>query len=271
LNIIDYDQIDIWGAWLDEIISEITSIDLKERIKQAKPKYIEDAGEIVFEVIVQENLANLLSTRLNDYQVRVYHGTRLSEYELKSIRTEGLRPLLLKERKATLVSIFSSHANWPKVKFRLDEVLEAFGRGNQAGHREDNCIHVCFSREGLISSCNHYLTHGAEVDGHVANSLFGSDNTALALLQEGRKPYLLSFIRSFEEAVKAANPFGVSDGEVSSLLRLLIEAWAYRQCDPVSNPAKLKDCTAAMFQGRVEPSELEKFELLSDDMLKKQM
>jgi hypothetical protein len=269
LNIIDYDKINIWVPWLNEIIFEIAPINLKERIKQAEPKYIEDAAEIVFEAIGQENLANLMNTRLNEYKIRVYHGTRLSELELTNIRIEGLKPLQLKDRKITLERIFSRHKNWQKVKSRLDDVLEAHGPGKKAGQREDNCIHVCFSRAGLIYGCNHYLTHGAEVDGHVANSLFGNDNTALELLQEDRKPYLLSFIRNFGDAVKAANPFGVSDGEFPSLLRLLIQAWAYRQYRPLFNPEKSRDCTAAMFPGGVVPSELEEFELLSDDELSK--
>jgi hypothetical protein len=45
-----------------------------------------------------------------------------------------------------------------------------------AGKREDNSVHVCLSRAGLLYGCNHYLTHGAEVDQHIAQALFPGDS-----------------------------------------------------------------------------------------------
>lgn len=105
--------------------------------------------------------------------------------------------------------MLQKHEDWPKVKPRLDEVLEMFGPGNRAGCREDNCIHVCFSKMGLINRCNHYMKQGAEVDGHIVHHLFGNNFAALKLLEKGRKPYLVSFTPTFEEAVMAANPWAV--------------------------------------------------------------
>ena len=69
-------------------------------------------------------------------------------------------------------------------------------------HREDGSVHVCFSRSGLINGCNHYLTHGAEVDNHVFDALFGSDGREH--LPALRQPVLFSFEPTFDETARAA-------------------------------------------------------------------
>jgi hypothetical protein len=268
MMIIDYDQIDEWERWIGKYILEIAPKDLTERIIKSEPQFFEDAAEVVFDLVSREKLIELLYDRLNNFRVRVYHGTRLSDSELEKIRVEGLQPLVLKDRKPNLVKIFSRYKKWHQVESQIDDVLYSLGARAMAGKREDNCIHVCFSRTGLIQGCNHYLTHGAEVDGHVVDSLFPNDNAALKLLKKGRKPYLISFLPTFGEAAQAANPFGTLVDKNLSLLNILIKAWSFRQYDPSFYPAKLKDCTAAMFHGGVEACKLERFEMLNDNDLR---
>lgn len=267
MRIIDYDKIDTWELWISEALFPCDLDEFKRNLKSEEPKYIEDAADVVIDTIGLENTASRLDKVLQSCGVRLYHGTRLSDEELKSIKCNGLKPLVLKDRKELLTDLLSHHSEWSEVKHRLDEVLDEFGPGQKGGLREDNSAHACFSRKGLICGCNHYLTHGAEVDGQVVYRLFNSDRSALELLRNGRNPYLVSFIKPYKEALNGANPFGFEDGELPNLLRLLLNAWAYKQYDDSFNPERLENCTAAIFRGGVDANEIEQFELLSDKEL----
>lgn len=133
----------------------------------------------------------------------------------------------------------------------LDHAIKEFGELARAGRREDGCAHVCFSRAGLLRGCSHYLTHGAEIDGHVVDRVFG-DASALPLLRMARKPLLVTFQASFPEAAAAANPFGFpQDGSLPPLLGLLLKAWAWKVCRPGFEVASMRDCTTARVPGCV--------------------
>lgn len=266
-NIIDYDQIEVWAPWVTQAVSEIAPRNWKDVLEKEKPEYEESAAAVVYHLVGTQRLVQHLTTKLADHRVRVYHGTRLSVDELQQVRVKGLRPLKLSDRKTTIISMLRDHKKWSVVEPRLEEVLKALGPGNVAGRREDNCVHVCFSRRGIIEDCNHYLTHGAEVDDHIVYHLFENDPTAKELLRLNRSAYLISFSRYFDETLKAANPYGFSHSGPPSFLKQLIQAWAYKQVDPSYSPAESGDCTAAKFEGTVGPDELEYFELLSDNDL----
>ena len=64
-----------------------------------------------------------------------------------------------------IAEILRLHPRWAEVEDGLPQAIERFGPQARAGRREDGCVHACFSRSGLLLGCNHYLTHGAEVDG----------------------------------------------------------------------------------------------------------
>jgi len=204
-----------------------------------------------------------LNARLHDCLVRVYHGTRLSASEVESVKNTGLRPLTLINRRTALVSIFQKHERWDEHKEKLNAVLVQMGPGGRAGTREDGCVHVCFSRAGLVQGCNHYLTHGAEVDGHVAYELFG-DESAYPLLQLNRHPKLVTFLASFPEAARAANPYGIPDDAMPSLLGILFRAWAYRETTPTFSVASLQNCTAARFPRSIPVDQIESILDVSD-------
>ncbi len=266
LKIIEYDRVDEWESWFDEIISQIGPSNMIEILSQSEPEYIEDAADVLFQYIDKRDLSDHLNTALKDYYVRVFHGTRLSDFELKEIKRRGLQPLDLMARKSTLVNIFKEHPEWRSVESNLNGILQALGPGKQAGLREDGGIHVCFSRNGLLEGCNHYLTHGAEVDGHIAFRLFNDKKTALELLKQKRQPYLISFISRFDSALTSANPYGFGD-DIPSLTKLFIQTWAYKKYDSSFNPRSLGDCTAAMFKGAKLPGELEGYEKIDDSLI----
>jgi hypothetical protein len=54
----------------------------------------------------------------------IFHGTR--EAELASIRQRGLRALMLSERRAALVAVFSEHPDWLDKEPMLDGEIHRF-------------------------------------------------------------------------------------------------------------------------------------------------
>lgn len=267
LKIIDYDEIDEWEPWIGAMVVDIGSQEVVSRLQRDKPEYLEDAGALLCDLVGRSKLIDRMAVRLEPYAVRVYHGTRVTESEHKQIVAEGLQPLTLVDRKPALAAIFSQHSGWSEAESRFDDAIRDFGSGNAAGRREDNCVHVCFSRAGLLLGCKHYLTHGAEVDSHIAHRLFPGDQTALDLLLADRTAMLVSFLTRYPEAARAANPHGVPNGELPALLGLLINAWAFRQAHPEFSVASLRDCTAARFDGPVPATLIENIERVDDSSL----
>ena len=257
MKVIDYDQIDEWGPWIGVMVAEIASSEIGKAILESEPVYLEDAGAFLCDRIGRGRLIEHLAMRLAPYAVRMYHGTRVTDAELESIRTEGLKPLKLVDRKPALAAIFGEHPKWAEAKPHFEAVLHKFGPGEGAGPREDNCVHFCFSRTGLVRGCNHYLTHGAEVDRHIVHHLFG-DEIALDLLRTHRRAKLVTFLSPFPKAAQAANPWGFPSEDLPSLLGMLINAWGYRQAHPAFTVVSQRDCTAARFEGPILASQIER-------------
>ncbi len=257
MQVIDYDNLTDWGPVVRAAVLEVIPIRTLQQLRTFHAASIEDALKLVLTGVCRHGIVEHVSKRLSSYQVRVYHGTRLSDAELALIRAEGLRPLRLSERRGLLAGLFRHHERWEECQHRLDEVLHDLGPGDGAGRREDDCVHVCFSRAGLVYGCSHYLIHGAEVDGHVAYRLFGND-TADSLLQRGRSAKLITFLAPFSEAAGAANPYGFPADEMPSLIGILLNAWAYSETNSAFKVTDLNDCTAARFKGQINPQRLKK-------------
>jgi hypothetical protein len=260
MRVIDYDEIEQWQPWLTAMVSSIAPAELLEALETSRLKYMEDALDYVVENIGRPRLVEHLNSELAPYSVRLYHGTRVIEAELRQIRTDGLRPLRLSDRRMPLAAVFRQHPEWSTEKEQLlDEQLYRRGPGwKESGYarREDGSVHVCLSRAGLLLSCNHYLRYGAEVDQDIANVLF-PDGSGLELLRRGRAAKLVSFTAAFGEAAKAANPYGLPEYELPDLLRKLLSAWAYKTAKPRFSVAKECDPSSLTFKGCIPPGRLE--------------
>lgn len=263
MTVIDYDDLQAWGPLVGGAVMKVAPPGTLPELQSLDLEFMEDAGEFVMERVGREALVEHLSRSLSGHLVRVYHGTRLTETEAERIRVEGLQPLRLVERRDALAAIFGQHERWSECKCRFDAVLHDLGHGERAGRREDGCVHVCFSRAGLFRGCNHYLTHGAEVDGHVAFNLFG-DASGYPLLQRNRRAKLITFLSPFPEAAAAADPHGPPDTGLPSLLGLLLQAWAYKEANPGFKVASQKDCTAARFHGVIGAHRIEVIQGIQD-------
>lgn len=268
MRTIDYDNIDAWAPWLDEIMSKIGSADLVDGLRAAQPKYTNDAERLVVNAIGRERLIAELGEALQPFRVRVYHGTRVSADDAASIRGHGLRPLVLADRRAGLAAILAHHPRWSEVANRFDAALHDFGAKAKAGAREDDRIHFCFSRAGLVQGCNHYLCYGAEVDGHITHDLFG-DDSANALFIEHRKPLLVTWTAPYPDAEAAANPFGYDNDGLPSFMSSLLSAWAYKQAHSDYTVRQERDDVAGWFHGPIDADRIDRVEELTDADLTK--
>lgn len=163
-----------------------------------------------------------------------YHGSRLTDAEVHLIRSSGLLPLRVADRRRRLTRALSPHPRWPEVAQRLDGVIQAYGPGGRAGRREDQ-VHLALSRAGLTKGFNHYLTHGAECDQHMAYELLGQEGTQL--LSRDGTPRVIRIAVPGSSALDAAHPhFSPSDlrtrGDIPSLVREFITAWSNRLICP---------------------------------------
>lgn len=170
VRVIDFDHLGKWSPWVGDIVVRLADDALVRELARSDPEYIEDARDWIYERIGRDRAVADLAGELHSCSVRLFHGTRLTDAELKQVRRYGLKPLTLAERKRGIAGVLRHHPRWSEVESRLDDAIEAFGPSAQAGRREDGCVHACFSRSGLTLGCNHYLTHGAEVDGHIGLS-----------------------------------------------------------------------------------------------------
>jgi len=269
VRVIDYDQIEEWGPWFEEMIVPIASESLLTSIRQTQSEYFSDARDRIVQEVGRPRLIEHFNDRLASYGVRVFHGTRVTREEVVQIQAEGLKALKLIDRRAPLTAIFSQHAEWPEKAALLDGQLHRFGPGwatSGGGRREDDSVHFCLSRAGILHSCNHYLTHGAEVDQHIAQALF-PDGSGLELLKHNRTAKLVAFAAPFQEAAVAANPYGFPEHELPALMSKLLSAWAYKLAHPDFSVANEQDGAALKFKAPIAFERLERIEDIDDDQL----
>jgi hypothetical protein len=257
MTVFEFDKHEIWEPLFSDWMREIAPVDSLQAAAQPQ-EYQEDARNIFLNAIGKSRLTDFLNAKLERHSVKVFHGTRVSDPALAAIRQEGLKPLDLASRKATLVAELQRHPHWLAHQHRLDAILHKYGPGWErggAGKREDGGVHVCLSRNGLVKGCNHYLTHGAEVDNHITRDLF-SDDSGLALLEKARKPMLISFDLTFPEAEAAANPYNVRYEKFPFITERFFNAWAFRLSTPRWAPAQAWDSIALRVRGVVAPNRL---------------
>jgi hypothetical protein len=131
MRVIDYDRIEEWSPWLTAMISSTAPSGFLDSLRRLNPEYIEGPRNHVVGAIGRDRLIEELNCELDPYEVRVFHGTRVTNpeiSEISQIRTQGLRALKLFDRHAPLIAIFSQHRDWSAAKEALlDEQLHRFG------------------------------------------------------------------------------------------------------------------------------------------------
>jgi hypothetical protein len=242
---IDFDEIDDWAPELSDVLSQCVPDSFGPRVAEAAPEYIEDALDLLFDSTVRDAVIDAALAWIRSTKVVGYHGSRLTDEEVASVRSSGLTPLKAETRRDRLVRALSPHPGWHEVADQLDSILQGYGPGGAGGRRERQ-VHLTLSRCGLLNGFNHYLTHGSEFDQRVAYELLGPDGEEL-LTKDGM-PTVLRVAVPGPLALDAAHPhFGVDDmrvrGEVPNLVKEFLQAWSYKLAYPAFQSRTLEiDC-----------------------------
>ncbi len=253
---LDFDNIDHWSPTFATGLGQFVQESVYTELRFQKPEFVEDARDLLLNKAGRDAVIDATLKLIRFEDIAGYHGSRLTDEEVVSIRSNGLRPLKAEDRRFRLTRALSQHAKWPEVAHRLEEVIQAHGRGGSAGRREDQ-VHLTLSRVGLTRRFNHYLTHGAEFDQHVAHALLGQEG--VELLSGDGKPRVIRVSVPGASALDAAHPyFSISDlrdrGDVPNLVDEFLKAWSYRLGHPEFHLATLKADCGMVFQLTVPPA-----------------
>jgi hypothetical protein len=148
--VIGFDQITEWSPKMKEALSTLVTDRTLTSIRRTKPKHVEDARDHLFEIAGRDDLIDATLKWLRSSKIVGYHGTRLTEDEVHTVREKGLLPLDALARRTRLVRALSQHPNWSSAEQRLDAVLKEHGLGSRAGRREGQA-HLTLSRASLFS------------------------------------------------------------------------------------------------------------------------
>lgn len=245
VGMVDFDDINDWEPKLAAILSPHVSDAVRLKLEAAAPEFIEDARDLLFELTNRDEVIDATLTWIRSTKILGYHGSRLTDAEVASVQTAGLIPLKAEARRHRLKRALSQSPEWPRVEKDLEAIIQAHGSGGNAGRRE-NQVHLTLSRAGLTNGFNHYLTHGAEFDQHVAYALLGTDGKEL-LARDGESR-LIQIAVPGPLALDAAHPyFSINDlrarGVLPNLVKEFLMAWSYRLAHPEFQSRNLKiDC-----------------------------
>jgi hypothetical protein len=263
-KMIDFDSIDEWGPLLASALSALTPASVGTKMREARPEYVEDARDLFLDLLGRDAAINAALAWIRSTTVICYHGTRLRDDELASIRANGLVPLKAEARRGRLARALSPHQRWSEVEKDLDAVMKAHGPGTHAGRREGQ-VHLALSRAGLTNRFNHYLTHGSEFDQHVAHALLGEGG--VRLLRRDGKARIIKVAVPGDMALDAAHPvFKVNDilarGEVPTFIDHFLRAWSFRLSRADFQSRTLKVDCAMRFRATLPPEWIMEIETL---------
>ncbi len=218
------------GTALEPVVPDA----VRHSISLTRFEFSEDALDLLLLSVDRAAIVAATLKWIQATSVRAYHGTRLMESEIASIRDQGLLPLVPETRLSRLTRILSQHPQWPSVRDRLRMMLAAQGGIGKLRPREGQ-VHLTLSRAGLTLGFNHYLTHGSEYDQHVAHELLGTEG--INLLSLDGKPMIVAVDVPGPIAIEAAHPNFTVDqmsnrGELPNLVRELLQAWALKLATP---------------------------------------
>lgn len=248
---IDFDEIDDWEPKLSLALNPHVSDSVCQWLIEANPRFVEDAGDLLLSHTDRDAVVNATLDWLSSETIAGFHGSRLTDSDINSIRAQGLIPLLAGARRDRLQRALSSHPRWAEVQDRLDATIHSLGSQCKAGSREGQ-VHLTLSRAGLTSHFNHYLKFGSEFDYHAAHDLLGHEGKDF-LARDGT-PQVIRVSIPGPLALIAANPYLSveqlqSRGRIPNLASEFLEARSYRVAHPGYQSRTLKlDCGLIFYE-----------------------
>lgn len=249
----DFDRIEVWGPDLNSAVEDILPQDTANRIARFDPAYIEDARDRLFELADRDVLVKRVSEWIKQQSVLGYHGTRVTDQELGSIRLDGLLPLVPSSRTTRLKRGLSGHPKWAEVEPSLAEALRLFGNGKY-GRREGQ-VHLTISRAGLTRRFNYYLTQGSEMDWQVAGYLLGQEGQDL--ISADGVSTLIKLRIPGDIALAACNRHGPLGSELPNLVSDILSVFSYWLVHPKYCSESRELDRGMIFYERIPPNWIE--------------
>lgn len=243
----DFDRLDIWGPELTARLQDIVSPEVRKHVADSDPEFVEDARDTLFELVDADAVNTAVAQWVSERPIAAYHGSRLTEIEIAAVQAEGLRPLRIEDRRARLVRALSKHDDWAAKAHRVEEALALHGKGERAGRREGQ-VHLTLSRAGLVRSFNHYLTHGAEVDQHLASHVLG--DAGIDLLRQDGAPVVFRCLVPPEIAITACNRYTIG---TPYPVPEMVPEWAYWLAKPERAIACIQADCGLVLQTQMPP------------------
>jgi hypothetical protein len=265
-TVVDFDSIDDWAPELGDVLHPVVTDMVRRKLAAAEPAEPREARRLLFELADRDAIIDATLAWIRSITVSGYHGTRLTDAEVASVRANGLLPLDGAQRRYRLVEALSLGSRWNEVCHKLDDTIRAFGPGGRNSVREGQ-VHLTLSRAGLTNSFDHYLSYGSEFDQNVVAELLGQ--SGLELLKRYGKRRLIVVSIPGEDALVASHPWSGIDHErerngVPHLVRPVLEAWAHRLCHPGFQSRTMKADEGLVFRSVVPPAWITEIETLSD-------
>lgn len=263
----DYDEIDDWAPKLAAALKDHVSDAVRNKIAAMTFEFVEDARDTLFKLVDRDAVIDATIAWIRSSALAGYHGTRLTDAEVDSVRAIGLVPLNAEMRRGRLERAFALHPRWSEMAEKLDELIYSHGPGERAGPRE-NQVHLTLSRSGVNSSFNHYLKSGSEFDQRVAVAILGSEG--IDLLGRDGSPKLIKCAVPGGTALDASHQFFSIDdlrskGDVPNLVDQFLNAWSYKLAYPEFQSGTLKTDCGMVFRETVPASWIVDVDTFSDD------
>lgn len=266
-TLVDFDNNRIWVPLLTQAVGPLLLDAARERLLADKPRNAEDALRLLFCCTSRQEIVKATIEWIRGTKVASYHGSRLTDSEVDSIRSVGLLPLEAPARRKRLSRALSSHPRWKEEE--LDSALLDHGPGNRAGYREGQ-VHLTLSCYGLRHGFNQYLHYGSDFDRHVAYTLLGDDG--MELLRKDGKARIVQIAVPGDVALDRVNRYftveeRLARGEVPYLVAEFLLAWSYTLANPDFDCGTLKVDCGMVFRETVLPDWIINIETLPDDHL----
>ena len=253
---LDFDNIDDWAPQLAAALSSHVSDSVEQKLVTAHLEYFEDARDLLFGLTDRNSIIDATLTWIRSTSIFGFHGTRLTDAELESLRADGLVPLKAEDRRHRLIRVLSLHPRWSEVADRLDATIQDHGPGGQAGCREHQ-VHLTLSQAGLTNGFSHYLTHGSEFDQRVTEALLGPEGRHF--LGSDGKARMIRVAVPGSLALNAAHWISSIEsirerGDVPNLVDEFLKSWSYRLAHPEFQTRSLKADCGMVFRSTVPPA-----------------
>lgn len=248
--IIDYDTTD-WMPSLEAALGDLIPTDVRSRIAAAEFGFQEDALAALEESTDIEAVIDATLSWIEASDVRIYHGTRLTDAEVTVLPKTGMQPLVLDKRIDWLRTAVPELSDILTADLVAKAIAEGF-----LNYRE-NQVHAAISRK-LMDRGYDYLLKGSEFDRRLLECA-GREDLVPILTNRGRAR-LIKIVVTGREALEAMHPiYTIEDvrrtDRYPNFVRELLSEYLWALCHPDRERHGVDACL--MFRRGIPGSQIE--------------